>query len=487
MNTNHISSKMSIGAQEDLSKYISPGIQSGRVFSSLAESIKSNLHRIVHLIKAIFHLKIEWLHNPAIAKKLTSNLVELEALECGKLTKEEIHHAQKLAVQIGSAAIKLDIVSANRYSILQLVARSNLVFDKLESNLPSRHSAPSNSPLPPPPTPSIFTNQKACEGVYTLSEKCQRVFDASIENICKQLNIPVPKDSDKKDQITKRYIHTLTLTETEEEAREAITFLREEENQTKDRDKGLRDFIGRIKKIEDCSAIDEEIVRRTRGAGEMRFHATHDQALASIQEHGLSFDHRSYDREKFLKVLDIEEKAGLCLFPFAKGDVKEQRVCTSRQLGHCFDSYGKVNTPEWLRVFTQSVMQNYQQVFPPTELILIKLRELLEKKKEILTTSDVDLFVEFIATNLKAFEEQSNRRRVFIVCKKDIIDETAAKDDYTKLKQDFPEEEVASGFIFSRSPLPINEKWSKTSLSEDGCSFLKPENLDFFILSPQSL
>ena len=304
-------------------------------------------------------------------------------------------------------------------------------------------------------------------GVYALSTKCQRIFDATIENICKNMNIPIPDNSHEKINLSKKYIHVLALTETDEEVGEAVKFLKESHHQEYGHAL-IRDFIGRIKKIEDHEKIYEEIIRRTRGPGQLRFHATNELELNSIQEHGLSIKHRSYDRETFLRVLAIDAKAELYLFQYAQQDIKKLSVCTSTEFGHCLSTYGRYNTPEWLSHFLS---------FANPEEALTKLRERLEAKREVITQPEIDLFVRFISTNLETFKNSHLRKRVFIVCKKDPIQQASSSQNMhfsNPLYLDIMMSKTGNN----------NERWTQELLSKHDCSFLKPENLDFFIRSP---
>jgi hypothetical protein len=319
------------------------------------------------------------------------------------------------------------------------------------------------------------TQYAGVAGVYEVSKKCQRVFDATIDNICKNIGIPVPEGLSEKRDLTKKYIHVLALTETDKEVREAVKFLIENSQQEYDYE-FIQAFIGRIKKIEDPEKIYGEIVRRTRGPGELRFHATNELALSSIQEHGLSFEHRNYDRETFLKVIDIAAKADLWLFSCAKRDVREKTVCTSTAFEHCLSAYASRNMPEWLDHFAEMLFRPDWNPSRDPEVILRKLRETLETKRSVLSQDEIDLFIQFISTNLNPYKNIDVLKRVFIVCKKDPIQEVS--EDRNFLWRDY-KVKVMSKYG------DINEKLTQASLAEQDCSFLKPENLDFFIRSPR--
>lgn len=316
-------------------------------------------------------------------------------------------------------------------------------------------------------------------GVYEVSKKCQRVFDATIGNICKNIGIPVPEDELERYRLSKKYIHVLALTETDEEVREAVTYLRENIHQEYAYE-FIHDFIGRIKKITDAELVRLEIVSRTRGPGELRFHATNELVLNSIQEHGLSFEHRTYARETFLKVIDIAVKAQLgWLFSCAKDDVMKQTVCTSKAFEHCLTSYGSRNLPEWLDHFAEMLFRPACNPSRDPEVIVKKLRETLETKRDILSQFEIDLFIQFISTNLNPYKHVDLLKRVFIVCKKNPI-------YVAPLDRNFTWKEWLDFKVKLMSTYgDINEKLTPDSITKQDCSFLQPENLDFFIRSPR--
>lgn len=335
--------------------------------------------------------------------------------------------------------------------------------------------------------------------VYELSKYGQRVFDASIKNICMNMDVsPSKLVKGHEDFLTQNYIHILSLTENEDEVRQAIEFVKE----NKDALLGykeineivlMQNFIRRIKKIEDCDQIDMEVVRRTRGVGMLRFHATNSSVLPSIQEHGLSCHHRTYDRELFLKILAISEKAELHLFPFAANDVRKQYVCTSTDLPDCLTVYGTEKYSEWIRACISLLGKTPDDILTNPQGILEALDNLMKEKANVLTQAEIDLFKGFIASTLESFKK-APPYRVFIVGRKDKDRETDALADYTNLmkklsgKDEFYRKiftEEIQNAVYSRGRsfyLVVVEKWSPEKVSTSDCSFLKRENLDFFKL-----
>lgn len=322
-----------------------------------------------------------------------------------------------------------------------------------------------------------FPPKKVSPSIYQLTKKSQRIFDATIDNICKNLGISNLPDNDKHNSIHQSYIHVLTLTESEDEVLEAIEYLKENILTKKTPVKLIQDFIKRIKKINDCDQINAEVIERTRGIGQMRFHATNGISFKSIQEHGLTFKHRDYNRDLFLQAIAIADKAKFGHFLFADQDVSQQTLCTSTILNSCLTNYGQETTPEWFRIFYGEIA--FDKILSKEDF-LSRVQALLNSKRGVLTQNEINLYLEFASRSIDTYNNPSVGKRVFIVCKKDKLNDASSLGQY---RVDYDRRRnFAESLIYSINGNE-NEIWTQSTLNGCIASILKPENLDFFILS----
>lgn len=161
-------SEIIITVHDELTKYVSVGIKSDRIFSSLADTAKSKLWRIAHFINALLGGNFDWCSNKNVAKKLENNFSDLKknTESQSPLSLANLNNAKTELERINSAVNKLIIANDNSldlnflqqlkaYKIEKPQAPHNLHLDlspssSISSSASSSSSSTSSEPVHPP-------------------------------------------------------------------------------------------------------------------------------------------------------------------------------------------------------------------------------------------------------------------------------------------------------------------------------------------------